>query len=100
MTTAKLYVGNLNYKTTADEVKGLFSQYGMVSDAIVIEGKGFGFVTMSTAEEAEKAKDALNGTELGGRTLRVNDAKPSTKRPGGGFDSRGGSRGGSRPPRY
>lgn len=100
MTTAKLYVGNLNYKTTAEEVKGIFSQYGMVSDAIVIEGKGFGFVTMSSTEEADKAKDALNGTELGGRTLRVNDAKPSTKRPGG-FDSRGGgNRGGSRPPRY
>lgn len=82
----KLYVGNLNYSVTSQELEELFANYGVVESANVIEGRGFGFVEMSTVEEAEKAKEALNGTEFAGRTLRIDEAHPRrNNRRGGGY---------------
>lgn len=83
----KLYVGNLSYETTEEELKELFSKYGTVESASIITdkrsgySKGFGFVEMSTPEEAKKAMDALNGTEIGGRTIKIDEAKPMRERP-------------------
>lgn len=95
MTGSKLYVGNLSYSTTKDQLEELFSSHGEVKEVTVIEGKGFGFVEMSSQEEAEKAKEALNGNDFGGRTLRVDEARPPRSRDsrrdsggGGGFRSR------------
>ncbi len=77
----KLYVGNLKYSVTNDELKSLFDSYGHVVNVNIIDGKGFGFVEMSSAEEANKAKDALDGQDFNGRNLRVNEAHPpGTKR--------------------
>jgi len=80
----RLYVGNLNYRTMADTLRDLFAEHGTVVDTTIIEGKGFGFVEMESEEEAGRAKEALNGTEVDGRELRVEDAKPRPER-GGGF---------------
>ena len=83
----KLYVGGLSYSTTEDALKETFSQAGTVETATIINdklsgrSKGFGFVEMSTDEEAQKAIDMLNGKELDGRTLTVNEARPMTDRP-------------------
>jgi RNA recognition motif-containing protein len=97
----KLYVGNLSYQTTADELRQLFSQAGTVSACDLItdrdtgQSKGFAFVTMSTQAEAEKATSMFNAYSLGSRPLTVNTAKPREARSGGGGGgSRGGSRGG------
>ncbi len=79
MKTSKLYVGNLNYRTTEDTVRA-FAQYGNVVSVRVFEGKGFGFVEMGTVEEAEAAKEALNGTDLEGRNIRVDEARPRQER--------------------
>jgi RNA recognition motif-containing protein len=79
----KLYVGNLNYKTTEETLKDLFTQYGEVTSVNVLKGRGFGFVEMATGENALEAKNKLNGTEYEGRRLIVNDAKPRTDRPQG-----------------
>ena len=93
----KLYVGNLSFRTSGDELRDLFSQAGTVESASVIEdretgrSRGFGFVEMATAEEAAKAIEMFNGKDLGGRNLTVNEAKPKTDRGGGGG---GGGRGG------
>lgn len=76
MQVSKLYVGNLSYSVTTEQLQELFSNHGQVKDVRVIEGKGFGFVEMSSTEEAEKAKDALDGSDFGGRTLRVDEARP------------------------
>ncbi|MCQ2603915.1 MAG: RNA-binding protein [Spirochaetia bacterium] len=76
MEKTKLYVGNLVYSTGFREVKDLFAKYGQVGFVKIIEGKGFGFVEMATEEDAIKAKEALNGTEFGGRTLKVDFATP------------------------
>jgi RNA recognition motif-containing protein len=76
MQSNKLYVGNLNYSVTIDELKNLFSAHGEVKDTKVIEGKGFGFVEMNTSEEAEAAKNALNNSEFKGRNLKVDEARP------------------------
>ncbi|MFB3891374.1 MAG: RNA recognition motif domain-containing protein [Phycisphaerae bacterium] len=90
----KVYVGNLNYAVTSAELEQLFAQHGTVQSADVIQdkatgrSKGFGFVEMSTDEEAAAAIAALNGKDYNGRALTVNEAKP---RPEGG---RGGGRGG------
>ncbi len=81
MRTNKLYVGNLSYQTTEDTVKNTFAQYGNVMSVRVFEGKGFAFVEMGTVEEAEAAKDALNETELEGRNIRVDEARPRQPRP-------------------
>ena len=95
----KLYVGNLSFRTSGDELRDLFSQAGTVESASVIEdretgrSRGFGFVEMATAEDAAKAIEMFNGKELGGRNLTVNEAKPKTDR-GGGGGGRGGYGGG------
>jgi len=94
---SKIYVGGLPYSTTEQELSDLFAQYGSVQSAKVItdkytgQSRGFGFVEMGADAEAKAAIDALNGTELGGRSLTVNEAKPQAPRTGG-FD--GGNRGG------
>jgi RNA recognition motif-containing protein len=72
----KLYVGNLNYSVTNQDLEDLFSDYGEVTSVNVIEGKGFGFVEMASPSEAEKAKKELHDSSLKGRTLRVDDANP------------------------
>ena len=94
----KLYVGNLSFQTTSDELRDHFAQAGNVESASVVEdrmtgrSRGFGFVEMATAEEAAAAIEQLNGKEFGGRNLTVNEARPRTDRgPGGGY---GGNRGG------
>jgi RNA recognition motif-containing protein len=86
----RLYVGGLPYATTQDELQQLFSEIGAVTSASVItdratgQSKGFGFVEMATDEEAQKAIDQLNGAQVGGRTITVNEARPPERRPGGG----------------
>jgi|SRR5690606_40151053 RNA recognition motif-containing protein len=91
----KLYVGNLPYSATEDTLNEMFSDCGRVESARVItdrdtgQSKGFGFVEMSTAAEAQAAISKLNGTDFGGRPLKVNEAKPQEKRSGGGGGGRG-----------
>ena len=100
----KLYVGSLSYSTTDDQLKQHFSQAGTVESATVItdkmsgRSKGFGFVEMSTDEEAQKAVEMFNGQELDGRTIVVNEARPMQPRAPrqGGFGGRGGGYGGGR----
>ncbi|HEX8128976.1 MAG TPA: RNA-binding protein [Pyrinomonadaceae bacterium] len=93
----KLYVGNLSFRTTGDELRDLFSQAGEVESASVIEdretgrSRGFGFVEMVTPEGAAAAIEQFNGKDLGGRNLTVNEARPKADRGGGGG---GGGRGG------
>jgi len=77
----RLYVGNLSYSATSEQLEELFGQFGTVKQVNVIEGKGFGFVEMSSAKEAESAKTALDGTDFGGRTIRVDEARPPKERP-------------------
>lgn len=94
---AKLYVGNLPYNTADEDLQNLFSQAGTVKSAQVIKdrvsgrSKGFAFVEMSTAEEAQTAISRFNGQDFGGRALTVNLARPREERPGG-FRSGGGRR--------
>lgn len=96
----KLYVGGLPYATTDAELKDAFAKHGFVESAVVImdkmsgRSKGFGFVEMSSDEEAHKAIDAMNGKDFGGRTLTVNEARPMEERPR--RDFRGGGGGGGR----
>ncbi|MEN6561843.1 MAG: RNA-binding protein [Acidobacteriota bacterium] len=100
MSLSKLYVGNLNYRTTEDALKQLFAQHGEVASVNILQGRGFGFVEMATPEAAQDAKGKLNGTEFDGRKLIVNDARPRAEGPGadrrfpggGGGDRRGFSR--------
>ncbi len=80
MQGSKLYVGNLKYSVTNDELKELFSSYGEVKNVNIIEGKGFGFVEMSSSEEAEKAKEALNNNDFEGRPLKIDEARPPRPR--------------------
>jgi RNA recognition motif-containing protein len=86
----KLYVGGLPYSVSGDQLKELFQSHGTVESATVVadrytdRSRGFGFVEMSTQQEAEKAVQALNGTELDGRRLIVNESKPRENRPRGG----------------
>ncbi|MFQ3670287.1 MAG: RNA-binding protein [Verrucomicrobiia bacterium] len=97
----KLYVGNLPFQTTEGELQDLFSQHGTVTDALIVMDKmtqrprGFGFVTMSSAEEGRRACEALDGTDFGGRSLAVNEARPREDRPQRSFSGGGG--GGDRP---
>ena len=97
-----LYVGNLPHSTTEAELRNLFEAHGavdkvsMVTDRETGRSRGFAFVEMTDAGEAEKAIAALNGTELGGRALKINEAKPKTERPGGGGGGRGFGGGGGR----
>jgi RNA recognition motif-containing protein len=76
----KLYVGNFSYSVTEEDLKEMFSNHGEVKEVKVIEGKGFGFVEMSSSAEAAKAKEALNGSNHKGRTLRVDEARPPKER--------------------
>ena len=99
----RLYVGNLSYQVDSSELQQLFAQHGTVNSAEVISdrltgrSKGFGFVEMSSEDEAQAAIAALNGTEHGGRALTVNEAKPREERPrGGGGGGYGGGGGGGR----
>lgn len=94
MKVNKLYVGNLTYQTTQEELKELFSSFGTVVSITIIEGKGFGFVEMDSPESAQKAKDALDGSDFDGRTIRVDEARP--KPAGGGGGGGGGFKGGRR----
>lgn len=103
-----LYVGNLPHSTTETELRTLFQSHGevekvsMVTDRDTGRFRGFAFVEMADAGEAEKAIAALNGTEMGGRTLTINEAKPKTDRPrggGGGGRGRDDYRGHARQPR-
>ena len=96
----KLYVGNLAFQTTTQDLQELFAQAGTVESAQIIEdrdtgrSKGFAFVEMSTDEEAAAAIDQFNGKEIAGRMLKVNEAKPRESRGGGGGRGFGGNRGG------
>ena len=89
MVDKKLYCGNLSYNVRSSDLEQLFAQYGNVVSAQVIEdretgrSKGFGFVEMSSGDEAEAAINALNGTEHEGRSLNVNEARPREPRGGG-----------------
>ncbi len=97
--STKLYVGNLAFQTTSQELQELFAQAGTVESAAVVEdrdtgrSRGFGFVEMSTKEESTAAIDQFNGKEVNGRALKVNEAKPRENRGGGGRGF-GGNRGG------
>jgi cold-inducible RNA-binding protein len=103
--STKLYVGNLAFQTTSQELEQLFGQAGTVQSASVVEdrdtgrSRGFAFVEMSSQEEATSAIEQFNGKDLGGRALKVNEAKPRENRSGGGgrgFNSnRGGGFGGN-----
>ena len=97
----KLYVGNLSYQVDSSELETLFGAHGQVVSAQIINdrdtgrSKGFGFVEMSTEEEAQAAIAALNGQQHNGRALTVNEARPREERGrGGGYGGRGGGRGG------
>jgi RNA recognition motif-containing protein len=95
-----IYVGNLSFSVTEADLRDAFSAYGAVQTSSVIkdkfsgESRGFGFVEMPSAEEAQKAIAALNGKDLKGRTLTVNEAKPRTDRPRTSGTGGGGGRGG------
>jgi RNA recognition motif-containing protein len=80
MQSNKLYVGNLSYSVTDKQLEELFSQHGQIKQVNIIGDKGFGFVEMSDAAEAEKAKEALDGTTFEGRTLKVDEARPRRER--------------------
>ena len=100
--STKLYVGNLAFGTTSEQLQELFAQAGTVQSASVVEdretgrSRGFAFVEMSTNAEAAAAIDQFNGKEVGGRALKVNEAKPRENRGGGGGRNFGGGGGGYR----
>jgi len=96
----KLYVGNLAFQTSSEDLQQLFAQAGTVESAAVVEdretgrSRGFGFVEMSSKEEGDAAVTQFNGKEVNGRALTVNEAKPRENRNGGGGGGRGGYGGG------
>jgi RNA recognition motif-containing protein len=100
----KLYVGNLSFQTSSEDLQQLFAQAGTVESAAVVEdrdtgrSRGFGFVEMASKEDGEKAIEQFNGTDLNGRNLTVNEARPREDRGnrggGGGRGGYGGNRGG------
>ncbi len=83
----RIYVGNLSYDVSEDDLRTAFAAFGSVEEVIIVKdrysgrSKGFGFVTMSGDEEAQKAIDGLNGTEIKGRSITVNKARPREERP-------------------
>ena len=97
--STKLYVGNLSFNTSSEQLETIFGEAGTVQSASVVEdretgrSRGFGFVELSTKEEAQAAITALDGKDVDGRNLKVNEAKPRENRSGGGG---GGSGGGGR----
>ena len=94
--STKLYVGNLSFNTSNEDLQELFGQAGTVETVNIVEdrdtgrSRGFGFVEMSTAEEGKAAIEQLNGKEIDGRSLTVNEARPREERGGGGGGNRGG----------
>lgn len=94
----KLYVGNLSYSTTQDSLESAFSEHGQVDEVAIVmdretgRPRGFAFVTMTNDQEARTAIEAVNGREIDGRTVTVNEARPKAERSGG----RGGAGGGRR----
>ena len=98
----KLFVGNLSFNTTENDLQDAFAAHGVVTEAKLMTDRdtgrprGFAFVTMGSPEEAQKAIDAMNGANLDGRNLTVNEARPKEERAGGGFrgERQGGNRGG------
>jgi cold-inducible RNA-binding protein len=90
----KIFVGNLSFRATEDEVRSMFAEYGTVDSVSIVtdrdtgQARGFGFVEMGNDAEAERAINSLNGRELGGRVLNVNEARP--KESGGGYRGRSG----------
>lgn len=105
-----IFVGNLSFNTNEDELRQLFEGYGQVDRVSIMtdrdtgRSRGFGFVEMNSNEDGEKAIAALNGSQVGGRTINVNEARPKAERGGGGggFRDRGdrGNRGGGRRERW
>ena len=97
-----IFVGNLSFNTNEDELRQAFEAYGQVDRVSIMtdrdtgRSRGFGFVEMASSEDGEKAIAALNGAQIGGRTINVNEARPKTERSGGGGRDRGdrGGRGG------
>jgi len=105
--SSKLFVGNLSFNTTENDLQDAFAAFGTVTEANLMmdrmtnRPRGFGFVTMSSPEEAQKAIEGLNGKDMDGRALTVNVAKPREERPGGGRrESGGGGYGGGGRSRY
>ena len=105
--STKLFVGNLSFNTTENDLQDAFAAFGTVAEANLMmdratgRPRGFAFVTMSTPEEAQKAIEGLNGKDVDGRALTVNIARPKEERPGGGggrggYGGGGGGRGGGR----
>lgn len=101
MSQSKIYVGNLSYNTTEDELRDFFSQYGAIEDVKLIidfntgRSKGFGFITYASDQHCESAL-AANGADLSGRKLKVNIAREDNRRAGGGAPGNGGNGGGFR----
>ena len=111
-----IFVGNLSFNTNEDELRTLFEPFGQVDRISIMtdrdtgRSRGFGFVEMASNEDGDKAITALNGSQVGGRTINVNEARPKTERTGGGGGgggryrgdrgSRGGGGGGGRRDRY
>ena len=100
--STKLYVGNLSFDSTEQDLQDLFAEAGAVTDVVIIQDKftgrsrGFGFVTMSSADEGQKAITMLHGKNVGGRDLTVNEARPREERSGGGGGGGGYGGGGGR----
>jgi cold-inducible RNA-binding protein len=94
-----IFVGNLNFNTNEDELRQLFEGYGQVDRVSILtdretgRSRGFGFVEMASNEDGEKAITALNGSQVGGRTINVNEARPKSDRGGGGGGGGGRDRG-------
>ena len=102
----KLFVGNLSFNTTENDLQDMFAAFGTVTEANLMmdrdtgRARGFGFVTMTTPEDAQKAIDGLNGKSIDGRALTVNVARPREERPGGGGSGRRSFAGAGRRDRY
>lgn len=97
-----IFVGNLSFNTNEDELRRVFEAYGPVDRVSIMmdrdtgRSRGFGFVEMSNNEDGEKAIAALNGSQVGGRTINVNEARPKAEKTGGGYGRDRGGRGGHR----
>lgn len=97
-----IFVGNLSFNTNEDELRQIFEGYGQVDRVSILtdrdtgRSRGFGFVEMSSDEDGEKAITGLNGSQLGGRTINVNEARPKAERAGGGGGGGGGRERGGR----
>jgi RNA recognition motif-containing protein len=97
-----IFVGNLSFNTSEDELRQMFEAYGQVDRVSIMtdrdtgRSRGFGFVEMASNDDGEKAITALNGTQMGGRTLNVNEARPKAEHAGGGGGRERGGRGGDR----